>query len=232
MKRLLISIIALTASAAAFAQNIEFLDPYCKEICVKYFDADSDGEISMAEAAAVKDIKKSFFRSNVVSFDEFRYFTSVTKVPTMAFRGSALQSITIPESVTEIGKGAFADCASLSSVNLPSGLKSIEDTAFSGCTSLASVSIPAEVTLIGYQAFGGCAALTSLTVPASIDMLGDDAFFGTGIVTLTVKAKKAPSCPALSLPKSVREIIVPKSSLSSYKTEEGWENFASLLKGE
>lgn len=232
MKRIILSIFALAAGSAAFAQNIEFLDPYCKEICVKYFDSNSDGELSVAEAAAVKDIKKSFFRSNVVSFDEFRYFTSVTKIPTMAFRGSALQSIVLPDSVEEIGKGAFADCASLSSVTLPAALTSIEDTAFSGCTSLASIDIPRGVTLIGYQAFGGCSALTELTVPSVIDVLGDDAFFGSGIITLKVQSKKVPSCPALSLPKTVKVIVVPKSALSSYKTEEGWENYSSFFKGE
>ncbi len=50
--------------------------------------------------------------------------------------------IEVPDSITEIGGGAF-----------------------SGCSSLTSIIIPDSVTTIGYQAFSGCSGLESITLP-------------------------------------------------------------------
>lgn len=47
--------------------------------------------------------------------------------------------VTIPDSVTEIGGGAFEGCSSLASVTIPDGVTSIGNYAFYGCSSLATV---------------------------------------------------------------------------------------------
>jgi hypothetical protein len=57
-----------------------------------------------------------------------------------------LQNITIPNSVTSIGKGAFYGCESLQSIDIPSSVTSIGDNAFLGCSSLQNLSIPEGVT--------------------------------------------------------------------------------------
>jgi len=59
----------------------------------------------------------------------------------------------IPDSVTEIGRGAFR-----------------------GCTGLTSIVIPDSVTKIGEYAFGGCTGLTSIVIPDSVTEIGRDAF--------------------------------------------------------
>ena len=46
------------------------------------------------------------------------------------------------------------------------------------------------------------------------------------------ETKDVPSCPALQLPSSIVNIIVPKGSVSSYKSEEGWEKYSSKISGE
>ena len=70
-------------------------------------------------------------------------------------RCSSLTSVTIPNSVTSIGDGAFDRCSSLTSVTIPNSVTSIGDGAFNNCSSLTSVTIPDGVTSIGYRAFDG-----------------------------------------------------------------------------
>jgi hypothetical protein len=68
----------------------------------------------------------------------------------------SLTSVTIPNSVTSIGSGAFNICDNLTSVTIGSGVTSIEDGAFSFCTNLTSVSFQGTITSGGFNndAFG------------------------------------------------------------------------------
>ena len=76
----------------------------------------------------------------------------------------SLTSVTIPESVTSIGGGAFSYCSSLTSLTLPVGVKSIGEEAFAECSSLTSLTLPAGLTSIGDYAFWGCNKLTTVIV--------------------------------------------------------------------
>ena len=82
----------------------------------------------------------------------------------------------IPESISIIIGGAFADCTGLTSVTIPNSVTSIGYGAFWGCTGLTSVTIPNSVTSIGGSAFAGCSSLTSVTIPNSVTSIGDWAF--------------------------------------------------------
>ena len=90
-----------------------------------------------------------------------------------------IQSVVIPEGVTEIGDNAFEDCSSLTSVTIPEGVTRIGDWAFKGCSSLTSVTIPESVTRIGDKAFYGCSSLTSVDLLCIVDSVGKEAFAGT-----------------------------------------------------
>lgn len=63
--------------------------------------------------------------------------------------------IHIPNSVTQIGDGAFSWCEALQSINIPNSVTQIGDGAFGLCRSLQNIDIPDSVTQIGKNAFGG-----------------------------------------------------------------------------
>lgn len=89
-----------------------------------------------------------------------------------------LRSITIPKSVTSIGKGAFAICTNLKIITLPSSVTTIEKKAFYNCSSLTSIEIPNSVTSIGGNAFSGCEGLTNINIPNSVTRIEDYTFYG------------------------------------------------------
>jgi hypothetical protein len=60
----------------------------------------------------------------------------VTRIADEAFKGTAVTSVIVPDTVTELGWFAFADCTSLTSVTLPASVASIGYGAFDGCPNL------------------------------------------------------------------------------------------------
>lgn len=67
-----------------------------------------------------------------------------------------LNRITIPDSVSEIGEGAFCNCVLLDEVEIPDSVEKIDDCAFRGCASLEKVVIPSSVKDLGWGLFDGC----------------------------------------------------------------------------
>ena len=91
---------------------------------------------------------------------------------------TSLTSIIIPNSVTEIGKGAFQGCSSLTAITLSNSITSIGFCAFKDCKSLTSITIPNSVKEVGMEAFRGCESLISVTIPNSVTSIGQGAFCG------------------------------------------------------
>ena len=103
---------------------------------------------------------------------------SVSAIGKGAFAGcSELTSIVIPDSVTEIGNSAFSDCRGLNSVVIPDSVTAIGEWAFYSCRGLKSIVIPDGVTSIGEGAFSGCWGLNSIMIPDSVTEIGESAFY-------------------------------------------------------
>ena len=148
-----------------FTKIINFADSKVKASLMNVCDFNGDNEISEGEAERVNDalFSKINFDTEIVSFNEFSYFTALGTVGENKFKNYAsLTSITIPEGVTSIKDFAFYGCSSLTSVSFPNSLKSIGKQSFSYCKDL-SLTVPKEVTSIGLDAFGECKCVTILS---------------------------------------------------------------------
>jgi hypothetical protein len=82
---------------------------------------------------------------------------------------STIGVVSIPDSVTYMGKGAFSRCPLLSSVEIPDGLTSIEDDTFAYCFYLNNVTIPDSVMRIGNGAFSECYHLAYVYYEGSME---------------------------------------------------------------
>lgn len=130
-------------------------------------------------------LPKSF--TGDVFFNEKWHGKKVVAIGDYAFKDSQLKNITIPYSITTVGKYSFQNCTNLSCVNLLTGgnLSSIGEGAFYGCSALTSVSIPSTTTAIGDYTFQKCTNLSSVTIPTSgnLSSIGNGAFYGCSSLT-------------------------------------------------
>jgi len=96
-----------------------------------------------------------------------------------------IQSVTIPESVTSIGKSAFEHCSKLDSLTIKGVATSIGAYAFASCTSLTSLSLVGSFQTIGDSAFVNC-GMTSLTIDATITSIEKYAFSSRFLTSLSL----------------------------------------------
>ena len=121
--------------------------------------------------------------------------------------GKTSASYSIPNSVTEIGDGAFSYCTNLKEIAIPDGVTSIGRDAFFDCTSLASIEIPDGVTSIGAYAFNGCTSLASITVADNNQSYCDvDGVLFNKDKTELVQYPAGKTSASYSIPNSVTEI--------------------------
>ncbi len=82
--------------------------------------------------------------------------STLTSIGYYSFRSTGLTSIIIPNSVTEMESGAFAENSYLQSVVLPNNIQNLESYVFGYCNQLKSITIPASITTIGSDALNYC----------------------------------------------------------------------------
>ena len=97
---------------------------------------------------------------DVVIPNEIYSYTVVSIAENTFSNNTTIKSVTIPESVTNIGAYSFYGCSNLESAVIPSSVTAIKAATFYGCTNLHEVTIPASVTQIAANAFNGCEDLT------------------------------------------------------------------------
>ena len=118
-----------------------------------------------------------------------------------AFYGSysahyKLESVTIPNGVTRIGKRAFSGCPNLTDVTIPASMAVVDNGAFSGCSNLKGVHISnlvnwCQITFVyssnplrqAHELYLNGERVTRLAIPESVTAIGDDAFAGCSGLT-------------------------------------------------
>ncbi|MBQ3639295.1 MAG: leucine-rich repeat domain-containing protein, partial [Clostridia bacterium] len=123
----------------------------------------------------IREIPANFF-SGCAALSDIRFSNSLSKIGDRAFYGTAIRSFTVPNAVTSIPYGAFAECKQLTAVNFHSGVRSIGQEAFYRCTRLASLELPTSLTTLGMTAFSGCTSLKTVEIPPSLTDLPEFAF--------------------------------------------------------
>ena len=204
---------------------IQFADANVKAICVSNWDANGDGELSKAEAAAVTDLGEVFKENTeITSFNELVNFTGLSAIGDYAFSNcNNLQEVTMPQTITRIGHDAFNRCSKMVSADIPSGVTEIDYQAFYGCSSLTSFVIPDGVTFITYNAFTGT-GITSI-VPAGYEKGEKCGVIPESVTKIATQALLCHNLVSVILPAGVQELVgnpfVGCNALQILKVEDG-----------
>lgn len=104
---------------------------------------------------------------------------TVTKIGEGAFANvSGLKTIIIPGTVKEIGVNAFSNNKTLEKVIIEDGVEKIRERAFTECRNLEEIELPDSINYIGYQAFYSCTNLKMITIPPKVENILGYTFSG------------------------------------------------------
>lgn len=87
-----------------------------------------------------------------------------------------IETIIIPNNVTEIHFAALGFYPSFKKIVLPDSIICIDSGAFLGCENLESINIPETVKRIEKDSFKECKSLKKLTIPKNVESIDDSAF--------------------------------------------------------
>lgn len=88
------------------------------------------------------------------------------RVGRCCFKGTAISSLTLPESLSYIEEEAFS-CCDISSLVIPAGVRYMENNAFSDCLRLKAVSFSEGTERVNLLAFGSRSSFEEIHIPKS-----------------------------------------------------------------
>lgn len=161
----------------------------------------------------------------------------VTKIADFTFRYcSSVTSISIPNTIKNIGENAFGECSNLTSLNIPEGVTYLNISTAQGCSSLNSLTLPQSLTGIDGGTFESCNALTTITIPSKVKSIGAQAFKSENIITViseieepfAIEGKDYNSMTFSIATFNNATLYVPEGTVDKYKATDGWKDFSHI----
>lgn len=124
----------------------------------------------------------------------------VTTIGDNAFKNSKVRTVTMPNTITEIGVEAFFSCNRLENITFSNTLKKIDSNAFWGCDTITEIVLPDSLEEFGknvgsdgeeYEGSGvfvGCEKLSKINIPKNLKAIYDNTFKGTALTEVKIDA--------------------------------------------
>lgn len=125
----------------------------------------------------------------------------VTQIADGAFKSEKIHSVKLPDTVTEIGREAFAYCFRIETVDFGKSLVKLGSEAFYGCDAITEITLPETFEEFGKTldangketghsgTFAGCKNLSKVNIPKNVKAIYSDTFEGTALTAVKIDAQ-------------------------------------------
>ena len=136
---------------------------------------------------------------------------TVVGIDDSCFSRAEIEGITIPSTVTSIGKNAFYLCEKLKKINIPNSVTTIGESAFSN-SSISEITLSTSLKSIPKNAFYHCENMTHIELPNSVTSIGESAFAYSALVSISFPSVlNSIGSSAFKSCKNLNEIVLPNS---------------------
>ena len=146
-----------------------------------------------------------------------------------------MTSVTIGNSVTNIGANAFKGCSGVTSIIFNAeNYSTMSPSVFEDCTNLSSVTIGENVKNIPSYTFSGCNGLTKVIIGSSVKTIGNYAFANIErLAKIYLLNNTPPTCASENIFNMVNKdkctLYVPLGTAEDYKTTYVWWDFNNII---
>lgn len=145
--------------------------------CQSLENVDINGKVTSIGDYAFTNCGKNYNDYTENDSIQFNIQNGLRSVGDYSFSGIyTLKEISLPDSLTTLGKGTFAVNVRLNSIIIPPKVTSIPDSLFEECYNLSDVSLPDSITEIGSYAFYGPIKIETIKLPSNLKRIGESAF--------------------------------------------------------
>jgi hypothetical protein len=193
--------------------------------------------------AGLKAIPETIFRDNKQLAD-ITLPTALETIGSYAFAGTAITTMQLPATVTQLSDGVFNGCKQLTNMVIPEGVTELGKALFAYCSVLTSVTLPTTLQRVGKESFYGCPSLESIVLPASLKTIGSGAFnecpklmsvYSQATTPATIEGDPNSSYPydrdAFNTIKTKAMLYVPETAVNAYKNKQFWQEFGDRIVG-
>ena len=136
----------------------------------------------------------------------------VRNIAQSAFKGSDIESVTMPDGMETIDGYAFALCKKLTVVNIPEGVTLIDKNAFFATFALTEIELPETLEAIEINAFNA-SGIEEIIIPEKVKSIGEFAFAGCeNLSSIQVMSKDTEVASSAFNTGTDTTIIAPKGS--------------------
>ncbi len=193
--------------------------------------------------AGLKAIPETIFRDNKQLAD-ITLPTALETIGQYAFAGTAITTMQLPATVTQLGEGVFNGCKQLTNMVIPEGVTELGKALFAYCSVLTSVTLPTTLQRVGKESFYNCPSLESIVLPASLKTIGSGAFNDSPKLMSVYSQATTPATiegdpnsyystdrDAFNTIKQQATLFVPESAVDAYKNKQFWQEFGDHIVG-
>ena len=165
--------------------NLERVTISTKQKEIKGLDFSENKSLRLVEMSGELEVLNRRIFSGCSSLVKVVFPPNLTKIGAGAFSGTGIESVVVPDSVSEMGIGIFSSCENLKSVILSKNMKIVPAKAFWGDKNLREVTLYNGTEIIGEAAFE-YSGIEKINLPSTLKLIKEEAFCGGNLTELDI----------------------------------------------